>query len=158
MLRLFSAVSRLQGAQALQCSVQPQWLWCVSSIVVAHGLSFSAARGILVPRPGMEPGSPALEGGFLATGKLGVFFPEELPAPAGPHSDSTQEANAKCMTVLGAGCGPFLPLRPQNSKQRFWQGLGRLSPLPISYVEAGLTPLEQVSPWTRKRHTLTKLF
>ena len=30
-----------------------------------HGLSCPAARGILVPRPGINPASPALEGGFL---------------------------------------------------------------------------------------------
>ena len=98
MLRLFSAGSRLQGAQALHCREQTPGcsgssLQCAASVVavreliaVAHGLSFSAARGILVPRPGMEPGSPALEGGFLATGKLGLFFLEELPAPVWAHT------------------------------------------------------------------------
>ena len=35
------------------------------SIVAARGLSCPAARGILVPRPGIELSSPALEGGFL---------------------------------------------------------------------------------------------
>ena len=69
-----------------------QW---AASVVVARGLSFSAACGILVPRPGIEPGSPSLEGGFLTTGKLQLSFPEELPASAvGPHSDSIQEENA----------------------------------------------------------------
>ena len=33
---------------------------------MAHGLSCPAAWGILVPRPGIEPVSLALEGGFLA--------------------------------------------------------------------------------------------
>ena len=38
----------------------------------------SKACGILVPRPGIEPASPALEGGFLTTGlpgmsKVGLF-------------------------------------------------------------------------------------
>ena len=41
------------------------------SVVVAHGLSCHAACGILVPRPGIEPESPALEGGFLTTGPPG---------------------------------------------------------------------------------------
>ena len=38
---------------------------------MAHGLSCPAAWGILVPRPGIEPVSLALEGGFLATGSPG---------------------------------------------------------------------------------------
>ena len=39
----------------------------VGSVVAAHRLSRPAAFGILVPRPGIEPASPALEGGFLNT-------------------------------------------------------------------------------------------
>ena len=42
-----------------------------ASGVVAHGLSCSKACGILVPRPGMEPKSPSLQGGFLTTGSSG---------------------------------------------------------------------------------------
>ena len=38
---------------------------------MACGLSCPAACGILVPRPGIEPVSPALEGGFLTTGPPG---------------------------------------------------------------------------------------
>ena len=37
------------------------------SVVVAHGLSCPVACGILVPRPGIEPVSPALQDGFLTT-------------------------------------------------------------------------------------------
>ena len=33
------------------------------SVVLAHGLSCLAGCGILVPRPGIEPVSPALQGG-----------------------------------------------------------------------------------------------
>ena len=36
-----------------------------------HGLSCSEAWGILVSRPGMDPVSPALAGGFLITGPPG---------------------------------------------------------------------------------------
>ena len=36
-------------------------------LVVAHRVSCSEACGILVPRPGIEPVSPALEGRFLTT-------------------------------------------------------------------------------------------
>ena len=35
---------------------------------LAHGLSCSTAYGILIPWPGTEPVSPALEGRFLTTG------------------------------------------------------------------------------------------
>ena len=41
------------------------------SVVVACGLSCPVACGILVPRPGIKPTSPALEGGLLTTGPLG---------------------------------------------------------------------------------------
>ena len=43
----------------------------MGSAVVARGLSCPTAGGILVPRPGMEPTSPALEGGFFTTGPPG---------------------------------------------------------------------------------------
>ena len=39
--------------------------------VAAHGLSYSEAHGVLVPRPGIDPESPALQGGFLTTGPPG---------------------------------------------------------------------------------------
>ena len=48
--------------------------WAVEregSVVVAHGLSCPEACRILVPRPGIEPTFPALEGGFLTTGPPG---------------------------------------------------------------------------------------
>ena len=43
----------------------------VGLVVAAHGLSCSAACGILVPQPGIEPASPGLQGGFLTTGPPG---------------------------------------------------------------------------------------
>ena len=42
-----------------------------SSVVVARGLSCTAACGISVPRPGVDTMSPALEGRFLTTGPPG---------------------------------------------------------------------------------------
>ena len=72
-------VRRLQGTWALACVgsvVGGRWalsLRHVSSVVVAQGLSCPAACGILVPPPGMEPVSPALEGGFFTTGPPGKF-------------------------------------------------------------------------------------
>ena len=49
----------------------------VFSVVVAHGLSCPAARGILVPQPGIEQASPAWQDGFLTTGPPGKS-PETL--------------------------------------------------------------------------------
>ena len=43
----------------------------MGSVVVAHRLSCPAASGIFVPPPGIEPVSPALEGGFLTNGPSG---------------------------------------------------------------------------------------
>ena len=44
---------------------------CVDSVVVARDLSFPMACGILVPWPGIELMSPALQGRFSATGPPG---------------------------------------------------------------------------------------
>ena len=41
------------------------------SLVVTPGLSCPSACGILVPQPGIEPASSALQGGFLTTGSPG---------------------------------------------------------------------------------------
>ena len=46
-------------------------LCAVFSLVAMQGLSFPVACGILIPRPGIELTSPALEGGFLTTGPPG---------------------------------------------------------------------------------------
>ena len=50
----------------------------MDSVIVAHRLSSCGLRvllpcacGILGPQPGIEPASPALEGGFLITGPQG---------------------------------------------------------------------------------------
>ena len=44
---------------------------CAGSVVVTGGLSCSTACGILVPWPGIEPSSPALQSWFLTTGPPG---------------------------------------------------------------------------------------
>ena len=48
-----------------------QALECTGSVVAAHRLSCPTACEILLPQPGIEPMSPALEGGFLTTGPTG---------------------------------------------------------------------------------------
>ena len=66
------------GTQDLRCSMQDLLLGRVGfSLVVAHGLSCPVAHGILVPPPGIEPASPALEGRFLTTrppGKSHIYI------------------------------------------------------------------------------------
>ena len=44
------------------------------SVAVEHRLSCFMACGILAPPPGIEPMSPALQGGFLTTGSPGKFL------------------------------------------------------------------------------------
>ena len=53
------------------CGTQSLSLRHASSVVVAHGLSCPAACGILFPRPGTEPTSPALYSRFFTTGPPG---------------------------------------------------------------------------------------
>ena len=82
------AVSSLGcGTQDPHCVMWDLLLWCTDSPVVepglqsaqaslaaANGLSYSGARGILVPRPGVKPVSPALQGGFLHQGSPTVII------------------------------------------------------------------------------------
>ena len=42
-------------------------LLCAGSVVAVHGLSCHEACEVLVPQPGIEPASPALEGRFFTT-------------------------------------------------------------------------------------------
>ena len=46
----------------LRCIMQDLWLWHLDTLVVARGLSCSAACEILVLCPGMEPASPGWQG------------------------------------------------------------------------------------------------
>ena len=52
-------------------AAQPLCLSPRALSVAARRLSYPAACGIPVSRPGTESGSPALEGGFLTTGPPG---------------------------------------------------------------------------------------
>lgn len=69
------ASSRSGGSRKL-CLLQ-----CVDSIVVACGLSHPEAPGALVPRPGVTPVSPALQGGFLIIGPPGTSWKSGFVAP-----------------------------------------------------------------------------
>ena len=76
-----------RGAWALKGSGRMGFGSCCTggSGVVVHGLGCPEAREILVPRPGVQPLSPAFEGRFLTTGPPGMslyalFY--ELPLQA----------------------------------------------------------------------------
>ena len=80
----FSLLFISLGASGLNCSMQNLWLWHVGfsrcgawalesdgSVAVACGLRCPVICGVLVPRPGVKPMSPALGGRFLITGLPG---------------------------------------------------------------------------------------
>ena len=66
---LLTVGASLAGEYGLQVCRLWQLLH-VGSAVMVQGLSCSMAHGNL-PRPGVEPASPALQGGFLTTGPPG---------------------------------------------------------------------------------------
>ena len=74
--RPFVAVCRLLSSCGAQAPKR------AGSVVVAHGLSCPVACGILVPRPGIEPVSPALQDGFLTTGPPGKSLEIALMIPS----------------------------------------------------------------------------
>ena len=55
------------------------WLWSLGSVVTLGRLSCFKACGILVPWPGIEPTSPALQSRFLTTGPPGKSLKELNP-------------------------------------------------------------------------------
>ena len=69
-LQLWLAGSRRCGLCSLWHAGSLQ-LTCTSSLVVARRISCPTACGILVPQPGIEPTSPALEGRFFTIGPPG---------------------------------------------------------------------------------------
>ena len=64
----------LQCAGFSSCGTCTSELQSTGSAVAVQGLRCLGARGILVPQPGIEPSSPALEDGFLTTGPPGKSF------------------------------------------------------------------------------------
>ena len=61
----------LLAASDLSCSKLGPSSGHAGSFVVVRGISCSQAYGILVPRPGIEPAFPALQGGLVTTGPPG---------------------------------------------------------------------------------------
>ena len=69
------------AASGLSCGMRDLWLWCVGFLIVVCRLSCLAANGVLLSWPGIEPGSPALQGGFLTTGLPGKSLVVTLLIP-----------------------------------------------------------------------------
>ena len=65
--RTLHALSHTWGGTYRELSMISQSWLSLILFFAAHGLSFFTAWGILVPQPGMEPASPALQGRFLTT-------------------------------------------------------------------------------------------
>ena len=71
---MWTLLLQLTDSLVVMCRLRSWGVWAlkhVASVVTAHGLSCSLACGILVPEPGFELMSFALQGGFLTTGPPG---------------------------------------------------------------------------------------
>ena len=105
-----------------------------ASVVVAHGLSCSAAMWDL-PMPGFEPVSPALAGGFLTTAPPGKPLPQS-------YSISFHLAHPTM---------PSCPIVSQTPQQLRLGILQRLS-LPILTALSGSSMLPSSAPVLRRLH------
>ena len=91
----------------------------VGSAVAVGNLSCSAGHGILVPLPGIEPESPALQGRFLTTGPPGkyLYFPPTVviqmtcPRTHGQLRDGSRGGEHAKEARMGAGRGGPATLR-----------------------------------------------
>ena len=63
------------------CILQDLSLQRMDSLVIVHRLSCSVAFGSLIPWPGIEPVSPALQGGFLTAGPPGKSLSFSVDGP-----------------------------------------------------------------------------
>ena len=86
------------------------FIWLCWILVVAYEISCSAACGISVPQPEIQPTSPALQGGFLITGSPGksphvhvhTLTPDQLDdsvSAKGDHSDSDDSGAPECPSM-----------------------------------------------------------
>lgn len=126
--------------QALQWDEQTQKFrlqaQCAASVVV---VALYRWRGtgqlpqmcrILVPRPGIELSSPALGRWILSHREVGVIFPEELPTSANWAHTGTISRKQIHKSAWPRVWSLPNPVKPQV-KERFWQGVGQVSPLSV---------------------------
>ena len=90
------------------CCCRSQALGTRASVIMAHGPSCSVAYGVLVPRLGIEPVSPALAGG------LNHWTTREVSLISAPRWDS------HCALLHSAGWLPYISLLFSN-----WHPLSR---------------------------------
>ena len=74
-------------------------IWLHQILAVTQGLACPMACGILVPRAGVEPASPTLEGRFFTTGLSGKS-PENVSLPKGL---SVPGSNQSCGLLASSG-------------------------------------------------------
>ena len=127
------------GARASHCGDFSCCCWRAlgtwASVVMAHRLSCPDACGILVPRPGIEPTSPALAGGFISTGQpasaLTTAFVQRIRAfwGFGETPAKAQEAmRTKQIDSDGASAGCTSPVVTGAKMNALGTDLALLSP------------------------------
>ena len=85
-ISLFELVGSYVAAHRFSSCSSPEF---AGSVVAVCGLRCSVACGILVPWPGIEPSSPALQGGFL-TGPPGKSHESRLFPEACVHLSTSE--------------------------------------------------------------------
>ena len=109
MLGLGGGAGGLSGVtQGLRCDAE--------SPVAVHRFSRSAACGILVPRPGIKPTSPALQGSFLTTGPPGKLLLEVLSDQSTRICEQGGESQHRAL-FLARDSMADLSLIPQGAHQ-----------------------------------------
>ena len=71
----------LAAAHCMLSASRDLSLRLMDALVVVCGLNCSEACGVLISQPGMDPASPALQGGFLITSEVPTVC-SEVTAPA----------------------------------------------------------------------------
>ena len=141
------------GTRGLHCTTADLSLQHVDSLAVACSLSYSKVCGILVPQPGIEPASPALQSGFLTTWLPGMSR-EALQIQLGPtwtviprppckeahlaswsqrsHKDENRRAQATSSTA-SQKCewGHSRPSRPVDPPATVWMNQSETNTEPL---------------------------
>ena len=126
---LFGVSGLSCSMQNPRCIIQNLLLSYTDSLIVAHGLSCSEASGILVPGPGIEPLSLALQVRLLTTGppaKVKLWSLSRVRLFATPWAIAHQA-----------------PLLMKFSRREYWSGL--LFPSPGDLPNPGIEPKRKLS-------------
>ena len=126
--------------------------WLCWVLVVAHGLGFSTACGILVPWPEIEPISSALQGRFLTTGPWEKFT--LIRTDTGDHASmSPLRMNSPYIKIWTNPLIFFFFFKSYALERKYmWTGTeGEASPLCAVSQKVGLLQ------WAQKRVTHRRL-